>query len=131
MADGAPQPADPGELPPAADLLVVDPGPRADWFTADATAVLVGAAWTVRPASDRTALRLAGPTLRRARPGELPSEGLVPGAVQVPPDGSPVVFLANHPTTGGYPVLAVVRRACLPLAAQARPGATLRFATAG
>ena len=68
-----------------------------------------------RPAAERAA---AG----RARDDELPSEGLVPGAVQVPPDGAPVLFLADHPVTGGYPVLAVVATADLPAAAQLRPG---------
>jgi allophanate hydrolase subunit 2 len=72
-------------------------------------------------------LRLTGPRLDRARDGELPSEGLVPGAVQVPPDGAPVLFLADHPVTGGYPVLAVVVTADLPLAAQLRPGDGVRF----
>ena len=65
--------------------------------------------------------------LARAREEELPSEGLVPGAVQVPPDGAPVLFLADHPVTGGYPVLAVVTTADLSAAAQLRPGDTVRF----
>ena len=69
--------------------------------------------------------RAREPRLEWARAGELPSEGLVTGAVQVPPDGRPVVFLNDHPTTGGYPVVGVVRAADL---AQARPGSTLRFA---
>ncbi|WP_324276271.1 hypothetical protein [Blastococcus brunescens] len=77
--------------------------------------------------SDRVGLRLSGPRLERARGDELPSEGLVPGAVQVPPDGAPVLFLADHPVTGGYPVLAVVATADLPAAAQLRPGDRLRF----
>ena len=81
----------------------------------------------VRPDSDRVGLRLAGPRLGRARVDELPSEGLVPGAVQVPPDGAPVLFLADHPVTGGYPVLAVVRSADLPAAAQLRPGDVVPF----
>jgi allophanate hydrolase subunit 2 len=63
----------------------------------------------------------------RARTDELPSEGLVAGAVQVPPDGAPVLFLADHPVTGGYPVLAVVRTADLPAVAQLRPGDRCRF----
>ena len=79
------------------------------------------------PDSDRVGLRLAGPALARLRDDELPSEGLVPGAVQVPPDGAPVLFLADHPVTGGYPVLAVVVSADLPLAAQLRPGDVVRF----
>jgi allophanate hydrolase subunit 2 len=77
--------------------------------------------------SDRVGLRLAGPPLDRARLDELPSEGLVPGAVQVPPDGTPVLFLADHPVTGGYPVLAVVTTDDLPAAAQLRPGDMVRF----
>ena len=84
-------------------------------------------AWTVSADSDRVGLRLTGPRLERARDDELPSEGLVPGAVQVPPDGAPVLFLADHPVTGGYPVLAVVVTADLPAAAQLRPGDGVRF----
>ena len=75
-------------------------------------------------------LRLAGPRLLRARDDELPSEGLVPGAIQVPPDGAPVLFLADHPVTGGYPVLAVVLTPDLPAAAQLRPGDPVRFRAA-
>jgi len=103
------------------------PGPRDDWFVAEALAVLGTAPWVVGVASNRTALRLEGPALRRARAGELVSEGLVPGAVQVPPDGRPVVFLADHPVTGGYPVLACVDPRDLGLLGQARPGTGVRF----
>ncbi|MFD9129244.1 allophanate hydrolase subunit 2 family protein, partial [Kitasatospora sp. NPDC059571] len=78
-------------------------------------------------ASNRIALRTEGPPLARSRAGELASEGMVLGAVQVPPDGLPVVFLADHPTTGGYPVVGVVPRADLAAAAQARPGTPVRF----
>ena len=67
----------------------------------------------------------AWPVLARSRPGELPSEGIVLGAVQLPPSGQPVVFLHDHPTTGGYPVVAVVDAADLPTCAQARPGEEL------
>ena len=81
----------------------------------------------MRPDSDRVGLRLDGPELARARSGELPSEGLVPGALQVPPDGRPVLFLADVPATGGYPVVGVVHPDDLWLAAQARPGTRLRF----
>ncbi|MFD8938214.1 biotin-dependent carboxyltransferase family protein, partial [Streptomyces sp. NPDC059578] len=100
--DTAPQPGPPGarrEL-----VLGVRFGPRADWFTATALHVLTTRAYRVSPASNRVGLRTEGPALQRAVGGELPSEGLVLGAVQVPPDGRPVVFLADHPTTGGYPV---------------------------
>jgi allophanate hydrolase subunit 2 len=72
-------------------------------------------------------MRLTGPPLDRSRQGELASEGMVAGAVQVPPDGQPVVFLADHPVTGGYPIIAVVAEADIDLAAQARPGQPVRF----
>ncbi|MYR63337.1 allophanate hydrolase subunit 2 family protein, partial [Streptomyces sp. SID625] len=68
-----------------------------------------------------------GPPLERAVPGELPSEGMVLGALQVPPDGRPVVFLHDHPTTGGYPVIGVVAAPGLAAAAQAAVGTPVRF----
>ncbi|MER7273729.1 biotin-dependent carboxyltransferase family protein [Dactylosporangium sp. NPDC000244] len=100
-------------------------GPRADLFT-DAGRLGTGE-YTIRSESNRVGTRLDGPALTRADAGELPSEGIVLGAVQVPADGRPLVFLADHPTTGGYPVVAVVRAADLPLLAQARPGDSVRF----
>ena len=111
----------------AARIRVV-PGPRDDWFAAGALELLCGADYMVTPASDRTGIRLDGPALPRARHDELPSEGLVTGALQVPPGGRPILLLADHPTTGGYPVIAVVATADIGLAAQLRPGARLRFA---
>ncbi|MET8614490.1 MULTISPECIES: 5-oxoprolinase subunit C family protein [Streptomyces] len=120
--DGAPQPGPPAEL-----VLRVTPGPRVDWFTARAVRDLTTRAYRVSPASNRIGLRTEGPALERARDAELPSEGMVLGAVQVPPDGRPVVFLADHPTTGGYPVIAVVRPIDLAAAAQAVPGTPVRF----
>jgi biotin-dependent carboxylase-like uncharacterized protein len=98
-------------------------GPRDDWF-ADRDELL-SSAYTISPVSNRVGARLAGPALTRARTGELASEGIVLGAVQVPPDGLPLIFLADHPTTGGYPVIGVVDDVT-PLA-QARPGTTVRF----
>jgi biotin-dependent carboxylase-like uncharacterized protein len=102
-------------------------GPRDDWFTPAALTVLATAVWTVSPASNRIGLRTLGPALARVRDTELPSEGMVLGAVQVPPDGRPVVFLADHPTTGGYPVIGVVPVPALSFAAQSTPGTPLRF----
>lgn len=102
-------------------------GPRDDWFTADAVQRLFATAWTVSPRSDRVGLRLDGPPLARARHEELPSEGMVAGALQVPPAGAPVILLADGPVTGGYPVIAVVADADLDALAQARPGAVVRF----
>lgn len=105
----------------------VDPGPRADWFDDDSRHRLVTQHWTLSPDSNRIGARLQGRRLLRIRADELPSEGMVSGAIQVPPSGLPTVFLADHPVTGGYPVIAVVRRADLDLLAQARPGQTIRF----
>ncbi|MGW4520841.1 5-oxoprolinase subunit C family protein [Amycolatopsis sp. NPDC004378] len=114
-----PAPA-PGEL-----VVPVTLGPRDDWL--DDVAAGLSAWWTVTAESNRVGLRLDGTPLRRAVEGELPSEGVVTGAIQVPPSGLPVVFLADHPTTGGYPVAAVVRAGALSALAQARPGIRVRF----
>jgi biotin-dependent carboxylase-like uncharacterized protein len=108
-------------------VLRLAPGPREDWFTADALRRLVGTEWVVRPDSNRIGIRLDGPALTRARRGELPSEPTLPGALQVPPDGRPILFGPDAPVTGGYPVIAVVVRADLDRAAQLRPGDGLRF----
>ncbi|MFJ6252585.1 MULTISPECIES: biotin-dependent carboxyltransferase family protein [unclassified Streptomyces] len=119
--------APPWPGPPDVLVLRVRLGPRDDWFTPGALRALATRAYRVSPASNRIGLRLEGPVLERAVPGELASEGMVLGAVQVPPDGRPVVFLADHPTTGGYPVVGVVREADLGAAAQAVPGTAVRF----
>jgi biotin-dependent carboxylase-like uncharacterized protein len=103
-------------------VLRIRLGPRDDWFE---TGGLFEAAYTVSPVSNRVGARLSGPSLTRTKDGELPSEGVVLGAIQVPADGRPLIFLADHPTTGGYPVIGVVDDVT-PLA-QARPGTTVRF----
>ena len=121
-ADIAPTP----EIEPE-PLLRIVAGPRDDAFDAAALAALTGTPYTVTDKVDRAGARLDGPPLARRNDAELRSEGMVEGALQVPPDGKPILFLANHPTTGGYPVIAVVATADLPLAAQARPGTRLRF----
>lgn len=114
-------PADPVELR-------VRLGPRDDWFTPASLKALVEQTWTVTDDTDRVGARLTGPgPLHRARRGELPSEGMTVGALQVPPSGMPVLFLADHPVTGGYPVIAVVVKDDLPAAAQLRPGGRIRF----
>jgi biotin-dependent carboxylase-like uncharacterized protein len=110
--------------------LRVVPGPRADWFTPAALDRLLGHVYEVSNDSDRVGMRLTGPELPRSRDDELPSEGMVCGALQVPPSGVPTLFLADHPVTGGYPVIAVVVAADLARAAQARPGQRLHFAPA-
>jgi biotin-dependent carboxylase-like uncharacterized protein len=108
-------------------------GPRDDWLTAESVRALTAQAYVVSQDSDRVGVRLQaadGSTLERSRDGELPSEGIVTGAVQVPASGQPLVFLADHPVTGGYPVVAVVDRADLWRCAQLRPGDSVRFQTA-
>ena len=117
----------PAPVPGGAAVLRCGPGPRRDWFTEEALRTLTTSAYQVGPDSDRVGLRLGGPALPRAVTGELASEGLVLGAVQVPADGRPLVFLNDHPTTGGYPVLAVVDRSDLGRCAQLRPGNEVRF----
>ncbi|WP_052207252.1 5-oxoprolinase subunit B/C family protein [Sinomonas humi] len=122
---GTPETAPP--LPEGAAVLRVVPGPRQDWFTDASAEVFFSEEWTVTPQSSRVGLRLSGPELERTRDGELQSEGTVLGSVQVPPNGQPVLFLADHPVTGGYPVIGVVVNADLDLAAQLPPGARVQF----
>jgi len=122
IVDHAPQPHQPDE-----PVLTVLPGPRYAWFRPAALDLLTTSRFTVSPHSNRVALRLHGPALPRAVHDELPPEPLVTGALQVPPDGQPVLFLADHPVTGGYPVIGVITTADLPLAAQTRPGQHLQF----
>ncbi|MGO3147949.1 MAG: carboxyltransferase domain-containing protein [Leucobacter sp.] len=119
-------------LPQAGDEVVlrISRGPRANWFEAESHTTLVAQRWQVMPQSDRVGLRLDGSALFRATEFEgleLPSEGVVNGAIQVPPNGQPVIFLTDHPVTGGYPVICVVKAADLDLAAQVPPGAVVRF----
>lgn len=111
---------------PPADELRIWPGPRFDRFVLDAWGTLTSSGYRV-VATSRVGVRLDGPPLERVITDELPSEGLIEGAVQVPPDGMPMIMLADHPTTGGYPVVAVVDPADLSVAAQAAPGTTVRF----
>lgn len=118
-------------IPPAATevTLRVVLGPRDDWFTQDAVGTLLRTPFTVSSDSNRVGMRLTGNVLARRRHDELPSEGVVRGALQVPPTGLPVLFLADHPVTGGYPVVAVVLEDDVDRAAQAGPGIVLRFTT--
>ena len=85
----------------------------------------------VTPASNRIGLRLNGPPLTRRRDGELPSEAMVPGAIQAPPDGRPIILLVDHPTTGGYPVIAVAVHEDISVLGQLRPGERIRFQVVG
>lgn len=118
-----PLPLDPDEP------LRVIPGPHADWFTPAANQTLLQQPYAVDATSDRTGVRLRGPALARAKQGELDSEGMVTGALQVPPSGQPIVLIANHGPTGGYPTIATVIAADLWRLAQGRPGQCFRFQT--
>ncbi|GLZ05786.1 allophanate hydrolase [Actinomadura sp. NBRC 104412] len=122
QVDVAPSPA----LPEVPELRLL-PGPRDDWFTPESLATLTSEPYEVTSESNRVGVRLNGPTLTRARHGELSSEGMVTGALQVPPNGLPILFLTDHPTTGGYPVIAVIATRDIPAAAQLRPGQRIRF----
>ncbi|WP_116046066.1 biotin-dependent carboxyltransferase family protein [Amycolatopsis palatopharyngis] len=108
-------------------ILTVVPGPRDDWFERSALVTLLSEPYTVTPESNRIGIRLDGPALIRTNDAELPSEGMVAGALQVPPSGRLTLFLADHPVTGGYPVVAVVVATDVDKAAQARPGMRIRF----
>lgn len=134
-----PEPATPV---PAADLVPVDPptdgvvelgvrpGPRHEWFTAEAWRLLLGGDWRTSPRSDRTGVRLEGPALTRVperADTELASEGMLRGSIQVSPDGAPTVLGPDHPVTGGYPVIAVVVDASIDRLAQLRPGQPVRL----
>jgi biotin-dependent carboxylase-like uncharacterized protein len=110
----------------AGPVLRVVRGPRDDWVT-DAER-LVSQVWRVSTASDRVGIRLEGGSLTPdTRRGELPSEGALRGAIQLPPGGEPVVFGPDHPVTGGYPVIGVVVENDTDRLAQLRPGETVGF----
>ncbi|RZL96045.1 MAG: 5-oxoprolinase/urea amidolyase family protein [Variovorax sp.] len=120
----------PADLPTMEQTVTLDVvmGPRTDWFTPEAVALLASQVWKVTPQSNRVGLRLAGEQpLARANPAELPSEGTALGALQVPPSGQPVLFMADHPLTGGYPVIGAVAPYHLDRAGQIPIGASVRF----
>ncbi len=132
IAIGQPELPSPGlDVAPVTDpgpgdvTVLVTPGPRRDWFTEAAWASLVDQTYTVTSDSNRVGLRLDGDALERTRTDELPSEGLMRGALQIPPSGKPVLFLADHPVTGGYPVIAYVVDEHVDRCAQLRPGQNL------
>ena len=101
------------------------PGPDLRNLDPAVVGALAAATWRIAGASDRVGLRLEGPPLAAGR--EIVSHALVPGAIQLPSDGQPVVLLADGPTVGGYPVLGVVARAEMPRLGQLRPGDAVRF----
>jgi len=118
----------PPAAPPDPGPIRVVPGPQEDAFTADGLATFLSAAYTVHPKSDRMGLRLTGPSPAHAAGYNIVSDGIVPGSVQVPGDGQPIVLMRDCQTTGGYPKIATVISADLDRLAQLSPGASLRFA---
>ena len=129
-----PDPRTPAATEPAplwtpSDTIAIWPGPRLDHFELDTWHRLLSFGFEVTDTS-RVGVRLRGPGLRSTGSASLPSEGVLEGAVQVPPDGRPIVMLADHPTTGGYPVVAVVNPDDIATVAQAAPGDHLRFRSA-
>jgi KipI family sensor histidine kinase inhibitor len=110
-----------------ASSLRAVPGPRAALFAPAEVERFFATSWRVAPASDRRGLRLEGPPLSPAREPEIPPEGMLPGSVEIPPGGHPIVLGPDGPVTGGYPAIATVIGADLALLGQAAPGSTLRF----
>lgn len=115
--------------PPTDDRVEVPVtlGPRNDWFPDAAIDAFFATDWELDAASNRVGARLVGDPLQRAVDAELPSEGMVAGAIQIPPSGLPTVLLADHPVTGGYPVIAVVSASALDVFAQLRPAQRVAF----
>lgn len=116
--------------PSADDVVVLDIilGPRTDWFTKQALELLTSQVWQVTASSNRIGLRLAGEkSLLREKQQELPSEGTCIGAIQIPANGQPVLFLNDHPLTGGYPVIGAVCEYHLDLAGQIPVNAKIKF----
>ncbi len=103
-------------------------GPQADYFTQAGLETFLNTPYTLTLAADRMGARLQGAAIAHAGATGIVSDGVTPGCIQVPPDGQPIVMLADHQTTGGYPKIAVVIRADLPLLAQCMPGDVVRFA---
>ena len=108
-------------------MVRVIPGPQEAHFTEEGFRRLSHEVYAVTPQIDRTGYRLSGPAIPHAAPPEILPEGVLPGAVQVPGDGQPIVLMTDGPTSGGYPKIATVVGADLPRLAQAAPGTRVRF----
>lgn len=106
-------------------------GPHLDWFTPDAIGLLTSTEYVLTDVADRMGYRLTGSQFERARKEELISCGVPLGAIQIPVDGQPIVLMADHQTTGGYPIIATVIRADLPMLAQRAPGERVTFQVVG
>ncbi|MDQ7844290.1 MAG: 5-oxoprolinase subunit PxpB [Armatimonadota bacterium] len=120
-------PAEQVPLPAHSLTVRVIPGPQDEWLTEEGRGAFLKQEWRISPQRDRAGVRLEGVPLAHRRSGEFLSDGVIPGAIQVPSGGRPIIIMADGPTTGGYPKAAVVIAADLRLVAQAPPRAVLRF----
>ncbi len=102
-------------------------GPQVDYFTDDAVATLLSSEYVVSPQADRMGFRLDGPTLAHAKGYNIISDGIVPGSIQVPGSGRPIILMVDNQTTGGYPKIATVISADIPVVGRRRPGRSIRF----
>ncbi len=129
--EGAPfgRAVDPSQLPGyrSGEPFRATEGPQASWFAPEARASFYDTPWQVAEACDRMGIRLLGPSIRVAEPRELATEGVLSGAIQVPPGGLPIVLFVEHQTTGGYPKLANVIAADLARLSRLRPRDVMRF----
>jgi biotin-dependent carboxylase-like uncharacterized protein len=116
-------------MPPAAaeHPIRVVLGPQQDYFHEEAVATLLSAEFRISKDADRMGLRLDGPVLHHCRGWDIVSDAIATGSIQVPGSGQPIVLLADHQTTGGYPKIATVISADLPVLGRRRPGDSLRF----
>jgi antagonist of KipI len=115
------------ELPGHRARLRVLPGPQAEYFTTDAMDALQSAAYRIGQNSDRMGFRLEGPALAHARGADIISDATPLGALQVPASGQPILLMADRQTTGGYPKIATVISADMPIAGQLGPGDAIDF----
>ena len=114
------------------DLAIDQPirvvlGPQTDYFTPAAVQTFLSSDYTVSPQADRMGYRLAGPTLAHVAGYDIVSDGIVSGAIQVPGSGLPIILLVDNQTTGGYPKIATVVSADIPVVGRRKPGRTIRF----
>jgi antagonist of KipI len=110
------------------DVIRVMPGRQADWFSPAVLQKFADGEFTILPESDRMGYRLKGPELGKSRQSEMITEPVSFGTVQVPSDGNPIILMAERQTTGGYPKIAQVQTADIPVLAQKKPGDSIRFA---
>jgi antagonist of KipI len=119
-----------GKFMPYSQTPIIDviPAPQADWFTPEGIRTFYESEYTLSPSYDRMGYRLQGAAVEKSITKELISEGMTMGSIQIPADGQPIVMMADAPTTGGYPKIANVARASLPLLAQCEAGVSkIRF----